>query len=148
MNLPYPRNAAPIVEARMKGMKPAGPLIVVMTDRYQRLPDDAHVFVDAGQAYRWDWARGLDNAVVVVEAATRLGSLLVDLAGSGVLQLDVVDAERVIGWMVCSAEPLRTVRWPKSQAVDWLGDGSWHAGLARAKAECETRMVGKWRYAA
>ncbi|MNK90295.1 hypothetical protein D3C87_1103410 [compost metagenome] len=85
---------------------------------------------------------------MVVEASTKLGSLLADLENVGVGQIDVVDVERVIGWMVVFAQPLRTVRWPKSQAIDWLGDGSWHAGLARDRAECELRLAGKWRYVA
>lgn len=148
MTLPYPRNAAPIVEARAKGMRPAGLLIVVMTDRYTRLPNDAHVFIDAEQRYRWDWVRGLPNVVVVVDAETKLGSVLSDLESAAVEQIDVVDVERRLGWLVCFAEPLRTVRWPRSQVEDWIGDGAWHADLARVKAEYDALPAKNWKYAA
>jgi hypothetical protein len=127
-------------------LKPAGPLLVVMTDRYQRLPDDAHVFVDAERPYRWDWARGLGNVVLVVDAKAKLGSLLIDLEKVDVGQIDVVDVERRIGWMVGFAEPLSTIRWPDVLVEDWLGHGGWHDGLARDKAECDARLAGKWRY--
>ncbi|WP_208507928.1 hypothetical protein [Variovorax paradoxus] len=148
MRLQYPRNAAPIVEARAKGMRPAGLLIVVMTDRYERLPNDAHVFVDAGVRYCWDWARGLPNVVVVMDARTKLGTLLGDLMGARIGQVDVVDVERGKGWLVNSAQPLSTVRWSPLQVRDWLGDGSWHAEVEEAKAQYEVLSAGKWRYAA
>eukprot|EP01032_Pedospumella_encystans_P008609 gene8609-10198_t len=129
-------------------MRPAGLLIVVMTDRYERLPNDAHVFVDEGVRYRWDWARGLPNVVVVVEANTKLGSLLVDLERAGIGQIDVVDVERGQGWLVNFAEPLSTVRWTPLQVRDWLGDGDWHAEVQAAKAQYEVLAAGKWRYVA
>lgn len=147
MKLPYPRNAGPIVEARAHGMKPAGLLIVVMTPRYEQLPNDAHVFIDAGQRYRWDWARGLENVIVAIDASTKLGTLLEDLEDAKVDQIDVVDVERRLGWMVCFANPLRTVRWPRKQTEDWLGDGEWHADLAQVKADYAALPKTQWRYA-
>jgi hypothetical protein len=146
VKLPYPRNAHPIVEARARGLKPAGPLLVVATSQYQRLPDDAHVFVEPERLYRWDWVRGLDNIVVLVDASTKLGSLLVDLEEAHVGQIDVVDVERRLGWMVGFAQPLCTIRWPAVLVEDWLGHGGWHTGLARDKAEGDARAAEKWRY--
>lgn len=148
MTAPYPRNATPIVAARAKGMKPAGPLIVVMTERYERLPDDAHVFATAGQTYRWDWARGLPNVVVVIDGSTKLGSLLEDLDSVGVGQIDVVDVERERGWTVGFVQPLRTTQWSELQVRDWLGEGRWHADVEAAKSQYEALAAGKWRYVA
>lgn len=139
MSLPYPRNAMPIVQARQNGMKPKGMVIVVMTERYERLPADAHVFVDPGKSYRWDWVRGLPNVIVVIDAKTKFGRLLVDIQDAEPVQIDVVDVERRRGWLVCFADPLTTVRWPQFQVDDWLGDGQWHQDLADAKAEASAR---------
>lgn len=123
MNLPLPRNAWEIVKAREKGLRPAGPLIVVATDCYAELPDDAHVYVDAGKCYRWDWIKGLSHVVVVIDSRSKLGALVADLEAANPSQVDVIDVERRLGWQVISAKPgrpIRTVSWPASWVEKWL----------------------------
>jgi len=121
-DLPYPRNAQSIVAARAAGMKPAGPLMVVMTKKYHQLPDDAHVYVDAGQKYRWDWIRGLLNVVVVIDAGTKFGNLLHEIQVNDPLELDLVDCERRKAWKVCLTYPqLRTAKWTPGEVRTWLG---------------------------
>ena len=39
--LPYPRNVQSIVQGRQNGMKPAGPVMVILTDRYEAIQGDA-----------------------------------------------------------------------------------------------------------
>jgi hypothetical protein len=138
--LPYPRNAQQIVAARAAGMKPAGPVMVVMTRRYETLPGDAHVFADPGKRYRWDWVRGLLSVVVVIDASTKFGDLLHEIQLNSPNELDLVDCERMKGWKVCITCPqLRTVRWPDWEVKDWLSDGEWHADLQRIKEKSECK---------
>lgn len=121
MNLQLPRNAWEVVKARQNGLKPAGPLIVVMTERYHQLPDDAHVYADGGKAYRWDFVKGLD-VVVAIDASIKLGNLLADINFHEPAQIDVIDVERELGWLVLSANPnrLKTSKWPKYWVQKWL----------------------------
>lgn len=123
MNLPLPRNAWEIVKARQSGMKPAGPLIVVATDRYEQLADDAHVYVEPEKSYRWDWVKGLDHVVIVIDAQSRLGSIVADIEAAEPKQTDVIDVERRLGWQVIAANPgrpIRTVTWPRHWVEKWL----------------------------
>lgn len=132
--LPYPRNAQLIVDARAEGMRPSGPLMVVMTKKYRQIPGDAHVYADAGKTYRWDWVRGLLSVVVVIDASTKFGNLLHEIQVNGPNELDLVDCERMKGWKVCLTYPqLRTVKWPEYEVKSWLGDGAWHDELHNAK---------------
>jgi hypothetical protein len=126
MILPYPRNCQPIVLARANGMRPADPVLVVCTDQYRAHRDSAVVYIDAEQGYRWDWVRGM-HIVVLIEAETKLGGTLDAINREEPSQLDVVDVERGLGWLVNFTHPrLSTVRWPDAWARDWLGDGAWH----------------------
>ena len=120
---PYPRNAGPIVAAREKGMKPAGPVMVILSDKYQRLSDDAHVFADTTRRYRWDWVKGLLSVVIVIDASSKLGNLPHEIQINGPLELDIVDCERRKAWKVCLTYPqLRTARWLKHEVETWLGE--------------------------
>ena len=127
MNLHYPRGGFEIAKARENGLAPAGPVIVVATRKYRCLPDDTHVFLDAGKSYRWDFVKGL-NVVVVIDAKTRLGNLLEEIDGAeypgdNAKQVDVIDVERVLGWQVIAAKPgrpVRSVKWPKHWVQKWL----------------------------
>jgi len=118
---PYPRNAQSIVAARAQGLKPSGPLMVVMTKKYHQIDGDAHVYADACQQYRWDWVRGLLSVVIVIDAATKFSNLPHEIQMNDPLELDIVDCERLKGWKVCLTYPqLRTVKWPSGQARSWL----------------------------
>lgn len=122
--LPYPRGAYEIAKARDNGMKPSGPIIVIMSDQYEALPDDANVYADSGKEYRWDWCLGL-TVVVVVDSKTKLGNILGELEkgpGDNVNQLDVVDCEREIAWSVLAVKHgrLNAKPWPAGWAKHWL----------------------------
>lgn len=135
---PYPRNAAPIVAARANGMKPAGPVMVVLTDKYETLPGDAHVFADMKRRYRWDWVAGLLSVVIVIDSSTKFGNLPHEIQVNAPLELDIVDCERRKGWKVYLTYPqLRTSRWPKHEVDSWLGNGSWHQSLQNIKTTKE-----------
>lgn len=134
MTSPYPRNADAIVSARRNGMKPAGPVLISLTKQYRALPDDAIVYADPGQTYRWDWIKGLTSVVVLIDAKTKLGPLLADLESCEPNQIDVVDVERRVGWMVGFVKHgLATIRWTPHQVRDWLGSCEWHEALHKAK---------------
>lgn len=126
-----PRNSVPIIQAIEAGMRPAGPLLVSCHGGHVGHGwDNALVDVDPLQTYRWGWLKGLPSVVVLMGAGTRFGTLLDDILKAEPLQLDVVDTDRGLGWLVLSARPrLRTVRWPAWQVADWLGSQEWHLGL-------------------
>lgn len=131
-HLPYARGAFTIAQARAKGMRPAGPVIVALNEEPDC--DNAIVYANPDEAYRWDWVKGL-NVVVLMGKETRLGSILSDIEAREPTQLDVIDTDRGIGWMVLFTKPkLRTLTLPKHQVMDWLGDGEWHKQLNEAKA--------------
>lgn len=145
-SLPYPRGAArAIAEARTGGLRPAETVLIVLAGRFD-WPNPT-VYATPGQRYRWDWLKAL-SIVVLIDASTRLGSTLDDIYQAEPAQLDVIDAERGLGWLVTFTHPrLQTVRWPRGQVVDWLGDGRWHRELnemkeqARQQAELLRRMA-------
>jgi hypothetical protein len=115
-------------------MRPAGPLLVACHDRCPW--DNATVHVDPMAQYRWDWLKGLPFVVVVMGAETRFGTLLDDILSGAPGQLDVVDTDRAVGWMVLAAKgQLRTVRWPASYVADWLGDQAWHLHLREMREQ-------------
>ena len=131
----FPRNCQAIREARANGMKPAGPVLVMFAKQFPTVANDAVVYVDNGCSYRWDWLRGL-NIVVLVDKATQLGMTLDDINEQAPAQLDVVDVERGLGWLVTVTRPrLASVRWPAAWVADWLGDGSWHRELESIKKD-------------
>jgi hypothetical protein len=142
MSLPYPRNAYGIAQARANGMRPAGPLVVVLNGSTPEW-DNAMVYADPGKTYRWDWIRGL-SVVVLIGAKTRLRSILSDIESGQPDQIDVIDTDRQLGWMVTFTRPkLRTVKWPKSQVMDFLGDCSWHLDLEQIKAKSKQQADEK-----
>lgn len=51
-------NAQPILDARLKGMKPADMVIVSLVGPV--ILDNPTVFADPAKAYDWRWVRGLD----------------------------------------------------------------------------------------
>lgn len=63
MTLPLPKNAEQIVQARMKGLRPAGLVIVSLRGRV--LTQQPLVLAEPGVAYDWRWVRGLDMCVYV-----------------------------------------------------------------------------------
>lgn len=132
--LPYPGGAArTIAEARADGLRPSELVLISLAGRIDW--SNPQVYATPGQRYQWDWLRGL-NAVVLVDASTRLNDILQDIESAGPAQLDVVDHERRKGWMVLRTRPsLQTVRWPRYQVEDWLGDQEWHQGLNQLKAQ-------------
>jgi hypothetical protein len=142
MSLPYPRNAHGIVQARANGMRPAGPLVVVLNGSTQEW-DNAMVYADPGKAYRWDWIRGL-GVVVLIGADTRLQSILSDIEACQPCQIDVIDTDRQMGWMVLFTRPkIRTRDWPKAWVLDWLGDCKWHRDLEQIKAKSKQQAAAK-----
>lgn len=140
--LPYPRGAArAIAEARAGGLRPSELVLISLAGRVD-WPNPL-VYATPGQRFRWDWLKGL-SVVVLIESSTRLDNILKDIDGAGPMQLDVVDRERGLGWMVLSTNPrLQTVRWPRYQVEDWLGNQEWHQEInylkARANLQAETQ---------
>lgn len=133
-HLPYARGAFTIAQARADGMRPAGPVIIVLNGE-EPYCSNAIVYADPAQSYRWDWVKGLPNIVVLMGKDTRLGSILGDIEDCGPGQLDVIDTDRGIGWMVLFTKPkLKTLTLPKFMVMDWLGDGEWHKNLNETKA--------------
>ncbi len=133
MSLPYPKGAEQIAEARANGMRPEGPVIVVLHGQPEW--DNAMVYANPAFPYRWDWVRGLPSVVVLIGKDTKLGRTLIDIEESGPDQLDVIDTDRGLGWMVLFTKPrLRTVSWPAMTVADWLGDQAWHKALNAEKA--------------
>jgi hypothetical protein len=63
MTLPLPENAMPILQARMKGSRPADLVIVSLRGRV--LTQQPLVLAEPGAAYDWRWLRGLDVCVYV-----------------------------------------------------------------------------------
>jgi hypothetical protein len=61
MTLPLPKNAEPIVRARMNGLRPAGLVIVSLRGRV--LTQQPLVLAEPDGAYDWRWVRGLDVCV-------------------------------------------------------------------------------------
>ena len=131
--LAYPRGAFTIAQLLESGKRPAGPVIVSLNGDPGW--DNATVLADPRESYRWDWVKGLPSVVVTMGKDTRLGSILADILQSEPGQLDVIDTERVVAWMVLRARPkLRAVRWPAHWVADWLGEGFAHAELNAVKA--------------
>jgi hypothetical protein len=129
----YPHgDARAIANARAQGMKPAGAVEVILAG--DKIDDSGpNVFVDQDRIYRWDWLVGL-NAVLLIDSKTKLDRILADIERAGPSQIDVIDRERRLGWLVLSVKPrIKTVRWPSSWTADWLDRGDWHPGLARDK---------------
>ena len=143
MNLPYPRNALWIVQTRSNGMRPAGPLIVVLNDSTPKW-DNAIVYADPDKSYRWDWIRGLPNVVVLIGAKTRMTTMLTDIEFGQPGQIDVIDTDRKLGWMLHFTKPyLKTRMWSKALVEDWLGDCSWHFDLEQIKAKSTQQVAAK-----
>jgi len=65
MTLPLPENATPILQARMKGLRPAGLVIVSLRGRV--LTQQPLVLAELGVDYDWRWVRGLDVCVYVCD---------------------------------------------------------------------------------
>lgn len=63
MTLPLPQNAAPILKARMKGLRPAGMVIISTTGPVWT--EQPLVRAEPGAAYDWRWVRGLDVCLYV-----------------------------------------------------------------------------------
>lgn len=63
MTLPLPKNATPILQARMKGLRPADMVIVSLLGLVQAA--QPIVLAEPGAAYDWRWVRGLDVCVYV-----------------------------------------------------------------------------------
>lgn len=131
----FPRgDARAIANARAKGLKPAGAVEIVLAgDRF----DSANpvVFADQDRIYRWDWVSGL-NVVLLIDSKTRLDRILADIDRANPEQIDVIDRERRLGWLITCTKPrIRTVRWPTAWVADWLDGQAWHQELAKTKAD-------------
>ena len=133
--LPYPGGAArAIAEARAGGLRPSELVLISMAGQFE-WPNPT-VYATPGQAYCWDWLKGL-SAVLLIDSKTRLGQTLDDIEHAEPYQLDVIDHERKQGWLVNFTKPkLKTVRWPRAWVLDWLSEEQeWHRDLERIKAE-------------
>lgn len=133
MILPYASGAYTIAQARAQGMRPSGPVIVALNGDPHW--DNATVLADPKESYRWDWVKGLPSIVVVMSKETRLGLILSDIEANEPGQLDVIDTDRCLGWMILFTKPkLRTLPWPQWMVRDWLGDADWHNNLNETKS--------------
>ena len=141
-SLPYPLGCArAVAQARASGLKPAQPVLIDLGGGAEWANPTCHA--DPKRHYRWDWVRGL-NIVVLIHARTGLGDILHDIDIHEPCQIDVIDPERRLGWLVNFTRPiLRTCRWPRRQVDDWLGDGHWHKDLhdcvAQARQQASLR---------
>lgn len=147
--LPYPRGAArSIADARVNGMRPSSAVLIIAGGERVDWEACPTSYVDAGTAYQWDWVRGL-NVVVQIVPSTRLGTLLMDIERHDPSQIDVLDQERRVGWLVTRTKPtLQTIRWPRHWAADWLDGGDWHRELNQIKTEAREREILKKQAAA
>lgn len=60
---PIPNGAQPIAQARQRGLKPAGYVIVSYVGH---TPWDAHhVYCESGEKYQWDWSKELPLTIVM-----------------------------------------------------------------------------------
>lgn len=136
--LPYPGGAArAIAEARARGLKPAE-IVLIDLGGTSDWPNPT-VYADPFKRYRWDWLMGL-NVVILIKADTRMGSILDDIERAEPSQVDVLDTERRIGWLINATAPtLKTVKWPPAWVSDWLGEGTLFADLKRIKDEAAKR---------
>jgi len=129
----YPRgDARAIANARTQGMKPAGAVEVVLTGDWF---DSANpvVYADQDRIYRWDWLAGL-SVVLLIDSKTRLDRILADIDRVNPDQIDVIDQERRLGWLVLSTKPrIKTIRWQPAWVADWLDGGDWHQELTQTK---------------
>ncbi len=133
-DLPYPRGAHAIAQARSLGKRPAGPVLVALNGDPSF--DNATVFAEPNGVYRWDWVKGLPSIVILIGKETRLGNILHEINEADPKQLDVIDTDRELGWLVLFTKPrLRTVKWPRHMVKDWLGEATWHRNLNAVKAE-------------
>jgi len=134
----FPRgDARAIADARAKGFKPAGAVEIILAGGWMDSPNP-QVFADANQAYCWDWLKGL-SVVLLVDSKTRLSNILPAIERAEPAQIDVIDRERRLGWLICSTQPrIKTVRWPPAWVADWLDGGTWHQELAQVKADAKT----------
>jgi len=132
---PFPRgDARAIAEARAKGFKPAGAVEIILAGGWRDTPNPT-VYANANKAYCWDWLKGL-SVVLVIDTKTRLDNILPAIDRASPAQIDVIDRERCLGWLICSTQPrIKTVRWPRCWVQDWLGDWEWHQELAKAKTD-------------
>lgn len=137
MNLmQYPRgDARAIADARARGLKPAGAVEVVLAGGWFDSPNPVVYADDHDRIYRWDWLAGL-YVVLVVNSKTRLDRILAGIDRANPAQIDVIDRERRLGWMVTYAKPrIKTIRWPSAWVADWLDAGNLHLELSKAKGD-------------
>lgn len=130
--LPYPGGAArAIAQARASGLKPAEIVLIDLAGKSD-WPNPT-VYADPSKRYCWDWIKGL-SVVVLINASTRLGTILSDIEDAEPAQTDVIDTERRLGWLINATRPkLKTVRHPAAWLDDWLGPCTWHRDLKHAK---------------
>lgn len=141
---PFPRgDARTIADARAKGMKPAGAVEIILAGDWTE-GANPKVFADADKPYRWEWVKGLP-VVLMIDATTSLDRILTDINAEEPSQIDVIDRERCLGWLVtCVTPTVQTVRWPRAWVQDWLMDRGWHQALAQVKANAlETSKAKK-----
>lgn len=65
MNAKLAKGAQPILDARMKGKRPADMVMVALAEPIKT--DNPVVYADAGQRYDWRWVRGLDVCLNVTD---------------------------------------------------------------------------------
>lgn len=129
----YAPGAYTIAQARANGRRPAGPVIVALNGDPGW--DNAIVIAAPDESYRWDWAKGLPSIVVLIGKETRFKTIIREIEACEPGQLDVIDTDRKIGWMVLFTRPkLVTLKWPKHQVADWLGESVWHNDISKIKS--------------
>jgi hypothetical protein len=140
--LHYPTgDAENIAKARLRGLKPAGTVLIVLCDRQDC--SNPQVFPEIGTAYRWDFLKGL-CVVVMKNQIHDVAGLLQDIERTEPAQIDLIDIDTGEGWMVLFANPLKTLRLPAHQVADWLGAGQWHRDLQSIKDRARlTAAAGK-----
>lgn len=133
--LQYPRgDARAIADARAKGLRPAGAVEIVLAGGWFE-SENPVVYADHDRTYRWDWVDGL-SVVLLIDSKTRLDRILADIDRANPDQIDVIDRERRLGWMITFTKPqIKTIRWPSAWVSDWLDGGNWHQELAKTKTD-------------
>lgn len=116
-NLPLPQGALPIAQARQRGLKPAGGILVSFVGP---TPWDAHhVFAESGQSYDWDWSVGLEIHVVLKPGIDAIDAInhLYDPFNTTLLGL--IDIERKRVSYVSSLVP-KPVLWHRKYVGDFF----------------------------
>lgn len=115
-----PSGSQPVVDARMKGFRPAEMLIVSMIGKTGEA--NHHVYANAGAEYDWRWIVGLD-VCLYVNNETKWRDVLVAIAKCCPRWLGLYNVDQFKGATMSYLPRVDDIEKPKSQwrfALDFL----------------------------